>query len=210
MSIETWGERVNSSDERDPAIAADKAALRERYAEVRRNLPPERRASASAMACERVLEELTRYPAQTVSVYWPMISRGELDTRDLIHSLAGRGIRVVMPVITWRNPPTLSHVAFESEDALVETEWGIREPVGEIVPRKEIDLFVVPAIAAGRNLHRIGHGKGYYDRLLASSPGSSICVVYEECLIEHVPAEDHDTRLDVVVTDERRLAAPLA
>jgi len=67
-------------------------------------------------------------------------------------------------------------------------------------------VLFVPALAADREGNRLGRGKGYFDRELSRLTGvTSYAVVYQSELIEQVPTEVHDQRVDGVVTEEQIL-----
>lgn len=85
--------------------------------------------------------------------------------------------------------------------------FHIEEPQGaDTTDIKEIELIIVPGIAYDRRGNRIGRGKGYYDRLLATTTATTIGVGYDFQLIdEEIPAEPHDVAVDIVITDRRRI-----
>lgn len=79
--------------------------------------------------------------------------------------------------------------------------FHIEEPQGDdIVDPDEIELIVVPAVAYDRRGNRLGRGKGFYDRLLASSRAVKIGVGYDFQLVDALPAEKHDVPVDFVIT----------
>ena len=67
----------------------------------------------------------------------------------------------------------------------------------------EVDVAIVPGVAFDRQGNRLGHGAGYYDRLLAELPSSAylISVAYECQMLEAIPHEPHDIGMDQVVTE---------
>ncbi len=85
--------------------------------------------------------------------------------------------------------------------------FHIEEPQGtDKTDIAEIELIVVPAIAYDRRGNRVGRGKGYYDRLLATSRATKIGVGYDFQFVEgDIPAEPHDVAVDIVITESRRL-----
>jgi 5-formyltetrahydrofolate cyclo-ligase len=85
--------------------------------------------------------------------------------------------------------------------------FQIEEPQGDdTVDIAKIEMIVVPAIAYDRRGNRVGRGKGYYDRLLASTKATKVGVGYDfQLLDEEIPAEPHDVAVDMVITDRRRL-----
>jgi 5-formyltetrahydrofolate cyclo-ligase len=60
-------------------------------------------------------------------------------------------------------------------------------------------IVVVPALSVDRRGNRLGRGRGYYDRALSDLAGSVVAVVYDDELIDEVPAEPHDRRVDAVL-----------
>lgn len=79
--------------------------------------------------------------------------------------------------------------------------FHIEEPTGENpVDPDDIELIVVPAVAFDRRGTRLGRGKGFYDRLLATTSATTIGVGYDFQLIDEVPAEPHDVPMNMVVT----------
>ena len=80
--------------------------------------------------------------------------------------------------------------------------FHIEEPAGDDVRDvSEIELIVVPAVAYDRRGNRVGRGRGYYDRLLASTKAVKVGVGYDFQLVEAVDAEPHDIPVDMVITE---------
>jgi len=86
--------------------------------------------------------------------------------------------------------------------------FGILEPCRNGVDHQadEADLIVIPGVAFDQSGHRIGYGKGYYDRFL-QHPGRTAGLVglcHDFQLIEgNIPADRHDIRMELVVTEKR-------
>ena len=195
----------------DQQIAQAKAALRQRFRRQRQALDAQAYARQSAAVVARAMALPELEAAQTVHVYWPLVERFEVDTRPLVRWLIAQGRDVVLPVVeVFRSDvrPSMRHVRYEGEAALRPNRWGVREPTGdEAVPPQRLDAVIVPALGAGRNGHRIGHGRGFYDAFLAGLAVPRIGLVYADALVEAVPAEAHDVRLSVIVT-ERETVRP--
>jgi 5-formyltetrahydrofolate cyclo-ligase len=79
--------------------------------------------------------------------------------------------------------------------------FGILEPSldTEVVPASEIDLILVPGLAFDPQGHRLGRGKGYYDRFLPELRGKAMGIC--SYLVPRVPVEPHDCKMDAVVTE---------
>jgi len=73
-----------------------------------------------------------------------------------------------------------------------------------------LDLVIVPGVAFDRKGHRLGFGAGYYDRFLPKlRPGvKKIAVAFEVQLVDSVPAEEHDIRMDAILTEEQLISLP--
>ena len=88
--------------------------------------------------------------------------------------------------------------------------WGIEEP-GADAPRvapEAIDLVVVPCLAVDAAGHRLGYGRGYYDRTLAGlGRAVTTAVAFDFQRIAEVPSEPHDVAVTWVVTDRTTLRA---
>lgn len=80
--------------------------------------------------------------------------------------------------------------------------WKAHEPVGdEIAP--DPDLILVPGLAFDRAGHRMGRGGGVYDRWLEARPSTKKIGLCFQCqIVEQVPREPHDMRMDAVLTEE--------
>lgn len=92
------------------------------------------------------------------------------------------------------------------EQTLALGSFHIEEPQGtDKANIGDIELIVVPAVAFDKCGNRVGRGKGYYDRLLASSRATKVGVGYDFqfCAGEDIPAEPHDVALDIVITESR-------
>lgn len=187
----------------DP-IAHEKAVLRRRFRAFRAGLDEaEYRARSMAVVAQaRTVPELQR--AETVHVYWPLVRRREIDVRPLIGWLQAAGKQIVLPVVdTATDAPRLRHARFETAATLHPNQWGVHEPIGgQSVPLETLDAVVVPALGAGRNGHRVGYGKGYYDAFLHALAVPTVGLVFAACLVDQAPAAPHDVPLDILITED--------
>ncbi len=160
----------------NPAMNAQKTALRAEMMTQLRSLTAEDRESLSEEICERILEMNQWVEAQNVILFAPLPSE---------------------PVIT---PLKLDCQARKvscftiPQNARSEAETQLPEA---------IDLILVPGLAFSRNRYRVGRGGGFFDRLLAGRAAGAfklgICFSFQ--LLDEVPVEDHDIQMDAVVTD---------
>ncbi|UGQ09327.1 5-formyltetrahydrofolate cyclo-ligase [Yinghuangia sp. ASG 101] len=180
--------------------AADKAALRARLvaARVRRSSSERANAGHALAAALRALPELAA--ARTVAAYLPVGS--EPGPPDLGDVLAEGGRRVLLPVLLRDND--LDWAAYGGPGSVVAAGRGLREPDGGRLGPDAVaaaDLVVVPGLAVDRHGMRLGRGGGSYDRALARAAGAFTAVLlYDDELLDRVPAEPHDRPVRAAVT----------
>ena len=132
----------------------------------------------------------------------------EPGTDELLADLLARGARVAVPM--------RRGAAYRWGWVDAQTRWrkmahGILEPVrAAAAATDELRVIVVPGLAFDAQGGRLGHGEGHFDRLLASSRALLVGLCFENRLVEAVPMEPHDVRMDVVATEKRMLYAPAA
>ncbi len=81
-------------------------------------------------------------------------------------------------------------------------KFGILEPSIQ-APASEgpWDLILVPGLAFDRCGGRLGRGRGYYDRFLAQHPETvRVGICFDEQVVQELPLEPHDLRLNALVT----------
>jgi len=159
------------------------------------------RGRRSAAICASVVAFPSYIAARAIHCYLPM--RSEVDTRPLIADALARGKRVAVPVVVPK-AAELAHawLASLAADALAPGTFGTFNP-RDLRPAApgDWDLAIVPLLAFDRRGYRLGYGKGYYDRLLAASPITTIGVAFAAQEVERLPAEAHDIALDWVITE---------
>ena len=185
-------------------MAAEKAAWRRRFRELRNAVPSDALARASAAIADAVVQLPEVQVAGCIHLFWPLDGRGEIDLRGLAATLSGRGVRVGLPVVYTASPPVLRHRLFTGPDGLADGPWGLREP-GPDAPTLlpgTIDVVVVPALGLDRRGHRLGYGGGFYDAFLPQTPALRVGVVLDAALVDALPVDAADARMDVIVTEK--------
>jgi len=186
-----------------PAIS--KAEVRALASQRRRDLADKDRRSRAA--CRRFLELPQYAGAATVLVY--MHIRDEVRTADLVTHALQTGKRVVVPYCVGDD---LRLFLLADRAELLPGTLGIPEPKESLRSRaekqvapEELDLLAVPGLAFDRAGGRVGHGRGYFDRLLRHlrPDACSIGLAFECQLFDRVPMDSHDVPLDGIVTEER-------
>ena len=101
---------------------------------------------------------------------------------------------------------TMNAVVSHADEAFADNEFGITEPTGsDIIPPEEIELVLVPLLAIDAKGHRVGYGKGYYDRFLAQCDPQclKIGVSYFEPIEALEDAAEYDIPLDLCITPQQ-------
>lgn len=142
-------------------------------------------------ACPRFSE------AKSAAFYIP--KGNEVDTSGMIARALREGKEVVVPVTDHH----LGFCRFSSFEDLAPGKYGILEPKTRNPPAKEPDVVIVPGVSFGLCMHRLGYGKGYYDRYLSASPAYRIGICFDFQLVEKMPTHENDERMDEIITERR-------
>ena len=183
--------------------AQQKAALRQRVRNALRNLAPADRQAGSIQACTRLRQEPVWRQATSVLLYAPLPD--ELDVLPLLQEALLAGKQVALPRF---DPVGNSYLACEvlnPDDDLQVGQYGIREPRANcpVVRLNRLDFVLVPGVAFAMDGRRLGRGKGVYDRLLTAVRGSKCGAAFDEQIVDDLPMEPHDIRLDCILTPTR-------
>lgn len=134
----------------------------------------------------------------------------EPDTWPLIAALHGSGVRVLLPVLAGRRRPDWAWYA--GPDALRPGWHGIPEPTTPALGAgalAEASVVFCSALAATPAGERLGGGGGWYDRALGDAAPDALVVAlcFDAEVVEHLPTDPWDRRVDVVLTERRTLRA---
>ena len=189
------------------AGALTKPLLREQMRETKRQ-HADKMAGWSAEIVEKLWQQIGE--SRVVMAYWPLPD--EVDVRPLIDRLVAEGRTVVLPKVT--GDETMELRRYTSQADLSGGAFHILEPVGEpFVDYEQIDVALIPGVAFDAAGHRLGRGRGYYDRFLAEhlAPRTShlvprtsylvprligVCFPFQRVAV--VPVDAHDVVLDQI------------
>lgn len=174
-----------------------KQALRERMRAMRDALPPEDAGRMGRIIALKVAGHPRFLGARTVGLYIPKGS--EADTRPIIEAALAAGKCVCAPATDHK----ITFFGFRSLDELKPGRFGIPEPPAAGAEPIEPEVVLVPGLAFGLCMHRLGYGRGYYDAYLAKSFAYSIGICYDFQVVEKLPVHDDDQRMDEIVTERR-------
>ena len=158
----------------------------------------------SAKIKHRIFEMELFRNAQTILFY--VSYDNEVYTQDMIKESMSMGKTVVVPKsVTKDNTLILSKLTDWND--LEVGAYNILEPKQDTIkeiPVESIDLILVPGVVFDIHGNRIGHGKGYYDRLLNDTQNiPHVGLAFGFQIVDAVPVEGHDLPVDIIVTEER-------
>lgn len=188
------------ADQHAAALAAEKDELRRRLLAARSALSAEERRRQSAVVCDRLdrLPELAGVRA--VLGYAAMAAEVDLD--PFLTRLAATGVALHLP---WVDGEQLGVAEVDDLEGLSAGWRGVREPPAACrrpVRPERLGAVIAPGVGFDRNGHRLGHGGGHFDRLLARTRRGCVVVgvAFDVQLVTAVPVAVHDRSVDVLVT----------
>lgn len=182
----------------------DKAALRAKACEQREQMNP-----------LDVQERSAAFVGQFKTMNWPrtggvaavyLAMPGEADPFALTEHLRKLDYAIAVPAYD-RESKRYHLVELRPGAALKQSHFGVFEPE-ELIPvdHQNVDIMLVPGLAFDASGNRLGQGKGHYDYMLEDGFRDDLLLVglcFEEQLVDQVPAEEHDVRMSLVVTDQQ-------
>ena len=150
------------------------------------------------------LEQTTLFQAASCVALYHAIE-GEVQTAAFIEKWF-REKQILLPLITGDN---LRMLLYEGKDSLCPGPFGIWEPKASCreIRAQDIDVIVVPGVAFDPERNRMGRGKGFYDRLLATTHAAKIGICFGFQLLPHIPVEPFDQKMDLVITENEIFGA---
>lgn len=195
-------------------MAEQKQYLRAILSEARRSLPVATANALAASVQERLLASQAYSDASSVVLYSPR--NHEVDTASIADDAVRSGRRLFYPIVD-RTHQRMSFGQVPDPSALRPGAYSIPEPPAD-APALEPGrlgpgtLICVPGLAFTIGGARLGRGGGYYDRMLAAlTPGPVTAGLgYSFQLLDRLPCETWDWRLDFVATESAVYAASRA
>lgn len=181
---------------------ATKIDIRKKMRQQRTSLDPAWVKQTSIRIAEKVirLPEFTK--ASTICCYLSLA--GEVDTHMILQAAWHTGKCVAMPVR--RDDGEYYPAWLTPAEPLVQGHFGLQEPLSPHWAKPDrFEIAIVPGVAFSTTGARLGHGRGYYDRMLARlAPRVEAKVgICFKCQLEPaIPMSEHDVSMDVIVTEE--------
>ena len=160
--------------------------------------------TASRSACTNIEKSQAFIDADIILLYYPI--KNEISPLPLLEVCLKTGKTVGFPVCQTKNS-TLIFKKVTSINDFKCTPLGLFEPTDncEVISCSENTVCIVPALAFSLTGHRLGYGKGFYDRFLSNFKGKSIGLSYSALVFDRISHEKHDVPIDMIITESEVL-----
>ncbi|MCS7164137.1 MAG: 5-formyltetrahydrofolate cyclo-ligase [Thermodesulfovibrio sp.] len=180
----------------------NKGEIRKKMLEVRNNIQREIKNQKDERIARAFINLISENKIQSVLLYASFGS--EVDTWRIFHFCSKNSIKTAFPKVSanklevcWVNDIKELSPGYRS----------ILEPKScNKASLEDIEVIIVPGVAFDKKCFRLGYGGGFYDRLLLFKKGLAIGLSYEEQILDEIPKESHDKKLDLIITDERMIS----
>ena len=159
------------------------------------------RKSADSTITNNLINIIIDEKPKIVGIYFPI--KNEVNVDELFSFLIKNKIRIAVPKILENNE--MVFVEFFVDSLKQKNKFEIFEVDGNVIDKNLIDVILIPGIAFDKNLYRLGHGGGYYDRYLKDYSGKKIGLIYEKFIVDQIDdVNEFDIRMDKIVSEKRK------
>ncbi len=176
----------------------DKKELRKQIRAAKKAVPFCEKCSRSAPILAKVESLAAFQQAKTILMYWSM--EDEVQTHDFVNRWY-KEKTILLPCV---DGDDLRLRQYTGPECLIEGEqFGIGEPTGpEYTELDKVEMIIVPGVAFDSQNNRMGRGRGFYDRLLKSTPNAyKVGVAFDFQMVENVPTEPFDVAMNTVISE---------
>ena len=147
---------------------------------------------------QKNLKKIESYrDSNVIACYYSIGS--EVKTQDIIQEILSEGKTLALPRI---EDDTLVFCCVKKFEDLEKGEFGIMEPKHNCPKLKKFDVILVPAVAMTKDGHRLGYGKGFYDKFLTGKNIVTIALTYSKLVVKKIPKSNVDVPIEWVVTED--------
>ncbi|MGH9921444.1 MAG: 5-formyltetrahydrofolate cyclo-ligase [Nitrososphaerales archaeon] len=181
-------------------MSNEKQVLRDKMVNTRNSLSVEATERMSEIIQNRVIRMDEFVNAGAIAAYHPVGS--EVSTLKILSTVLRLKKSLALPRVEDATAIIFAMVNDLKQD-LENGRYKIKEPKKHCPRVNEIDLVLVPGIAWDEHGHRLGYGKGYYDRYLANLQTTTVGLAYDFQVLENIPHDQNDFRVDLIITEKR-------
>ena len=181
-----------------------KKELRNQYKTLRSQLS-EAKIEAQSLKIANQLLQLPVWDKTYFHIFLPMAAQKEVNTEFILHLLAGKDKEIILSRSDFQTRD-MAHFLLTDSTKIVQTSYGIPEPVAGIeVSTAKIQVVFVPLLAYDQTGHRVGYGKGFYDKFLGACPPETLKIGLSFFAPEERISDvfQEDVRLDYCVTPDK-------
>ena len=181
-----------------------KLELRPKYKALRKQLSGSEIEEMSLAIANKLLT-LPIWGKTYFHIFLPITEHHEVNTEFILHLLSGKDKEIIISKSDFETRK-MTHFLLTDNTRIKKNEYNIPEPVDGIeVPSHKIEVVFIPLLAFDTIGHRVGYGKGFYDKFLNECKPQTIKIGLSffkaEELIEDV--FEGDVQLDYCVTPEK-------
>jgi 5-formyltetrahydrofolate cyclo-ligase len=187
------------------SVIEKKSLLRQQMLLKRRTYVENLTAEDKLKASLRVSDQLFAFlslQSLVIACYIPFWD--ELDPQPLMHAYLEVGCKIALPVVD--EDHSLTFRQWAPETPLIKSSFGIMVP-SENSPSLDPEVFLIPLVAFDPSGHRLGYGRGHYDRALKTLRATkniiAIGLAYDMQRVGLIPPESTDQRLDGIITEKQ-------
>ena len=178
----------------------EKDELRKKYLDIRKNIL--NKEAKSQIIIEKVIQSDEYQKAQVLLLYYSLPS--EVKTIPLILDALKKKKKVYLPKVC--HDELVFYRLFSLDDPLVKNSFGVYEPVSNEKLKDQVDLCILPGVCFDKDMHRLGFGKGYYDRFLKDNFCFKMALAFEETILdEAILASPWDILMDKIITEQQEI-----
>ncbi|WP_353684242.1 5-formyltetrahydrofolate cyclo-ligase [Thermodesulfovibrio sp. 3907-1M] len=176
-----------------------KKEVRKKMLELRNKIPQDLKTRKDEKIALKFIEFLKERHIKSVLLYASFGS--EVDTWRIFEYCKKLSIKTAFPKVKEK---ILEIYWVKERSELTKGYKSILEPCNaQKAQLEDVEVIAVPGLAFDKNCFRIGYGGGFYDKLLCRKKGIAAGLAYEEQIIDKLPVELHDVKVDLIITDER-------
>lgn len=185
-------------------METNKKELRLKYKTLRKQLS-ENNIEEMSLTIANQLLQLDIWDKNYFHVFLPIESHQEVDTELILHLLSGKDKEILISKSNFATRE-MTHYLLTDNTKIKKNEYNIPEPVDGIeVPSKKIEVVFVPLLAFDKKGHRVGYGKGFYDKFLSECQPDVLKIGLSFFEAEELINDVHegDMQLDYCVTPNK-------
>lgn len=181
----------------------DKKDLRKRMIKNRDDISLSERSHKDNLILQTLLR--SEFYKEATNIFTFINYGSEVETKEFINIALKEGKNIFIPK-TFKGTRNMKAVKINSLENLKADKWGILEPenFNKEIDKEDLDLVIVPGVIFDRSGNRVGYGGGYYDIYFAhlKCEVKKIALAYDIQVVESLTTEDHDVRVDAIITEK--------